>query len=311
MYSYMGTRRGNFKSKLIHLVEYFLPRKPVPKFSEDVEEIDYEAVFKHHASLMNSYRAVLKRDAWEFNWFFRTWFIESHIYKKLRSLRKIYLVELAALDNGDNPSIRSRLNSLVEDTDKFSGSLFHFSPAKTVLSIITIMVSIIGPILKLLLLLLPEPPDILMVLRGFLDLLDFILYPILVLIMLSFIDKRRLFIFYEDAALGFFDRLKMRLKAFLERDREGAIYEKENLLFHSLRMRKKAELPIDLLFTPIIILIIVTVIDSLLFLFLAAIFITISLITSSQHPYFFLLILLMTLIPSFLAWFLALRRKAK
>jgi hypothetical protein len=294
MYSYMGTRRGNFKSKLIHLVEYFLPRKPVPKFSEDVEEIDYEAVFKHHASLMNSYRAVLKRDAWEFNWFFRTWFIESHIYKKLRSLRKIYLVELAALDNGDNPSIRSRLNSLVEDTDKFSGSLFHFSPAKTVLSIITIMVSIIGPILKLLLLLLPEPPDILMVLRGFLDLLDFILYPILVLIMLSF-----------------FDRLKMRLKAFLERDREGAIYEKENLLFHSLRMRKKAELPIDLLFTPIIILIIVTVIDSLLFLFLAAIFITISLITSSQHPYFFLLILLMTLIPSFLAWFLALRRKAK
>ena len=114
------------------------PRKGVSKFPD---KIDYDTVFKNHAALMRGYGTVLKKDAKikdakTFDMFiFRTAFVQSHIYKKLKSLRTIYLVEIAILYDVDNNAVRSTLNGLVEDIDKLSGCLFYF-PAITIKTII-------------------------------------------------------------------------------------------------------------------------------------------------------------------------------
>ena len=74
----MRMRFEDFKSKIRHLVGYCLPRKGMLKFPE---EIDYNEVLKNHEVLMNAYGAVLKRDSKTVDAFFRSVFIESHIYK--------------------------------------------------------------------------------------------------------------------------------------------------------------------------------------------------------------------------------------
>ena len=76
--------------------------------------------------------------------------------------------------------------------------------------------------------------------------LTFLVY--LVFVALSFVEKRRFFVFPEYKAVRFFDRLQKRWKAFLGRNNEGTIYEKENKLFDSLRMGKEPESPIDIYF---------------------------------------------------------------
>ncbi|MGP8330323.1 MAG: hypothetical protein ACT6FF_08415 [Methanosarcinaceae archaeon] len=85
----------NFKSEVRDLIKRLFPRKGVSKFPD---KIDYDMVFKNHAALMRGYGTVLKKDAKTFDIFiFRTVFVQSHIYKKLRSLRTIYIVEIATL----------------------------------------------------------------------------------------------------------------------------------------------------------------------------------------------------------------------
>jgi len=103
----------NFKSKVRYLIKRLFPRKVASKFPD---KIDYDMVFKNHATLMRGYGTVLKKDAKTFDIFiFRTVFVQSHIYKKLRSLRTIYLIEIATLYDMDNNTVRSNLYRLVED----------------------------------------------------------------------------------------------------------------------------------------------------------------------------------------------------
>ena len=128
----------NFKSEVRDLIKRLFPRKGASKFPD---KIDYDVVFKNHAALMMGYGTVLKKDAKikdakTFDMFiFRTAFVQSHVYKKLKLLRTIYIVEIAILYDADNNAVRSTLNGLVDDIDKLSDCLFYF-PAITIKTII-------------------------------------------------------------------------------------------------------------------------------------------------------------------------------
>jgi hypothetical protein len=238
----MGARLNNLKSKVKDLIKY----RRVSKFPA---EIDYDTVLKNHAVLINAYGVVLKNDMRTLKLFFRSPFIESHIYKKLRLLREIYLAEVAALYNTDKAIIKSTLIDFVEDIDRFLGTLFNFSLEKILLSSIPIIATIIY---------------ILSTLRDFFlgswSLgLRFEEYLLLIRIVglffliylgfatLSFIDKRLFFIFTDNKAQGYFDLWKKRLKAFLGINIKGTIYEKETKLFRSLGIAKEPETPIDII----------------------------------------------------------------
>lgn len=252
----MGTRLDNLKSKVRQVLDYFSPRKRVLKFPSG---IDHDKTFKNHAVLMNAYGTVLKRDSKTFDTFFRSLFIESHIYKKLRSLKKNYLVEIAILYNPDNNTTRSKLNELIEDIDKLSSSLFHFPTIgwREILFYILPTFAAATAVVYHLQGLIPESWSHGVDMSAYLTIitalgLTFLVY--LVLVALSFEEKRHFFVFPEYKAVKFFDRLQKRWKAFLGRNNEGTIYEKENKLFDSLRMGKEPEFPVDIVLIMAIIL---------------------------------------------------------
>lgn len=290
----MGTRLDNFKSEVKDLIEYLFSRKGASKFPD---KIDHDMVFKNHAVLMEAYGTVLKKDSKIFDMFFRSLFVESHICKKLRSLRKIYLVEIATLYDKDNNNnnIRSTLNSLVEDIDKFSGCLFYFPTItiKTIISVIPIIAAAIAVVSHI-----PgffpgswshgvNSGAYIMLLSALG--LTFLVY--LGFAALSFIDKRLLFIFLEEKPQKYFGTWKKRRKAFFGKNIEGTIYEKEDKLFTSLRMRKEPESPVDIYLFMAIILVLVNIL------------VTLSTLTPNQFAYSFWLLIM----PFF---FVAVRRKA-
>lgn len=254
----------NFKSEVRDLIKRLFSRKGVSKFPD---KINYDAVFKNHATLMRGYRTILKKDANTFDIFlFRTLFVQSHVYKKLRSLKTIYLFEIVTLCDTDNNAIRSTLNGLVEDIDKLSDCLFYF-PAITK----TIIVSV--PIIVSAATVAYNRWDFFLELWNqginnatYLKLLSalgvtFLMY--LGFAALSFRDKRLLFIFPEDNPQGHFDKWKKRCKAFLGKSTEGTIYGKENKLFDSLRMRKELELPVDVFIFMCIVLVVLYILVTL------------------------------------------------
>jgi hypothetical protein len=117
--------------------------KLIRSFSWEIRsagEIDYDEVLKNHATLMNAYGSVIMRvsKAPE-EIFHRRLFVESHIYKQLQSLKKIYLTEIAILQSTDNTSAKSAFNKFVEDIDTLLNSLFHF-PDITWKGILSILV---------------------------------------------------------------------------------------------------------------------------------------------------------------------------
>jgi hypothetical protein len=244
----MGTRLGTLGSKAKGLVDFFRPKKRVPKFPE---EVNYEEVFKNHAILMNAYGAILKRDARVFDVLFRSLFVQSHIYKRLQLLKRIYLVEIAILYNLGNDKAKLTLNELVDDLDKLSNCLFYFHSIGWREFILYILPTIAAAtaILYHVWGLFPESWSAGVNISAYLTLLTvlgliFLLY--LCFGALSFVEKRRFFVFPEYKAVRFFDRLQKRGEAFLGWKTEGTIYEKEDKLFHSLGMRKEPELPIDI-----------------------------------------------------------------
>lgn len=269
---------GNFKSEVRDLIKRLFPRKGVSKFPD---KIDYDMVFKNHAALMRGYGTVLKKDAKTFDMFFRTVFVQSHIYKKLRSLRTIYIAEIATLYDTDNNAVRSTLNKLVEDIDKLSGCLFYF-PAITIKTII-LSIPIIAPVAYIIWDFFSgswnQGMDNVAYLKFLIALgVAFLMY--LGFAALSFIDKRLLFIFPEDNSQGHFDKWKKRCKAFLGKSTEGTIYGKENKLFNSLMMKKEFESPVDVsIFTSIV-------------LVLLCILVTRSIITPNQLGYLFWLLIM-------------------
>ena len=289
----MGTRLDNFKSEVKDLIEYLFSRKGASKFPD---KIDHDMVFKNHAVLMEAYGTVLKKDSKIFDMFFRSLFVESHICKKLRSLRKIYLVEIATLYDKDNNNIRLTLNSLVEDIDKFSGCLFYFPTItiKTIISVIPIIAAAIA-VVSHIPGFFPGSWSYGVNSGSYIMLLSALGLTVLVYLgfaALSFIDKRLLFIFLEDKPQKYFGKWKKRWKAFFGKNIEGTIYEKENKLFTSLRMRKELESPVDIYLFVAIILVLVTIL------------VTLSILTPNQFAYsFWLLIMPIT-------FFFVARRKA-
>lgn len=251
----MGTRLDNLKSKVRQVLDYFSPGKRVLKFPSG---IDYDRTFKNHAVLMNAYGTVLKRDSKTFDTLFRSLFIESHIYKKLRLLKKIYLVEIAILYNPDNNTTRSKLNELIEDINKLSSSLFCFPTIgwREIFYILPTFAAAIAVVYHLWGLF-PESWSQGVDMSAYLTIitalgLTFLVY--LGLVALSFVEKRRFFVFPEYKAIMLFDRLQKRWNAFLGRNNEGTIYEKENKLFDSLRRGKETEFPVDIVLIMVIIL---------------------------------------------------------
>ena len=225
-------------------------------FSREIRspgEVDYGEVLKNHGALMNAYGTVLKRvSKTPEQIFYRSLFVESHIYKQLQSLKKIYLTEITILQNTDNTSAKSTLNKFVEDIDTLLNSLFHF-PAITWKEILSILVPVLA---------------VAYYLRDFLSglwpqnvntslyhtmitavgmVVSIIIGLYLLSLALSFVDKRRFFLFPEYDALEFRDRMKKRSEVFLGSKIERTIYEKENKLYQSLGVRKEPEFPIDLL----------------------------------------------------------------
>ncbi len=96
---------------------------------------------------------------------------------------------------------------------------------------------------------------------------------------LSFIDKRSLFMYPEDKPRIHIE-WRNRWKAFLGKNIEGTIYEKENKLFKSIGYFKEPESPVDLF---LFLALIITVIDIL---------ITQSVFIINQLSYLFWLILI-------------------
>ena len=297
----MGTRLGNFKSKLRYLIGYSFSRKGVAMFPD---KISYYNAFKNHAVLMEAYGTVLKNALNTPDIFCRNKFVESHVYKKLRSLRKIYLVEIAALYDPDNNILRSTLNKLVEDIDKFLSNLFYF-PTITLKGIILTIIAAIAVIYQLRDILLPiaaGSKSIFLFLGVYLGAyLGVNLVLFLGLALFSFIDKRLLFIIPEYKLQGHFDKWKKMWKAFLGNNIEGTIYEKENKLFDSLKMRKNIEPGVDILLLYIIIFVALVILEVLLGVLG-------SFLTFNQFIFTFYLLFLLSPIPVFL--FMA-KRKAK
>lgn len=172
--------------------------------------------------------------------------------------------------------------------------MFYFSAIKTIAAVIPIILAVLG-IVSAISGFFPESWKYEVTNGAYLMLLSalgltFLIYPVFPA--LSFIDKRLLFIFSEDRPNGCFDKCKKRYKAFLGKDIEGTIYEKENKLFKSLNMGKEREFPVDILLFVVIIL------------FILDILATLSILTPTQFAYsFWLLILPITL-------FFVARRKA-
>jgi hypothetical protein len=232
------------------------------------DKIDYDMVFKNHAALMRGYGTVLKKDAKTFDMFiFRTVFVQSHIYKKLKSLRTIYIVEIATLYDMDNNAVRSTLNRLVEDIDKLSDCLFYF-PAITIKTIILSLPIIVSAatvaytMWDFFLELWNQGINNAAYLK-FLSALGVTFLMYLGFAALSFIDKRLFFIFPEDNPQGHFDKWKKWCKAFLGKSTGGTIYKKENKLFASLRMRKELELPVDVFIFMCIVLVVLYILVTL------------------------------------------------
>jgi len=216
-------------------------------------ETDYNEVLKNHGALMNAYGSVRKRvSKTPEQIFYRSLFVESHIYKQLQTLKKIYVTEIAILQNTNNTSAKSALNKFVEDIDTLLNSLFHF-PDITWKGILSILVPFLA---------------VAYYLRDFLSgfwaqnvnpslyhamitvvgmMISIIIGLYLLSAALSFVDKRRFFLFPEYDALKFRDRMKKRLETFFGSKIERTIYEKENKLYQSLGVRKEPELPIDVL----------------------------------------------------------------
>jgi len=215
-------------------------------------EIDYDEVLKNHGALMNAYGSVCKSVSMTSDIFYRSLFVESHIYLQLQSLKKIYLTEIAILQNTDNTSAKSALNKFVEDIDTLLNSLFHF-PAITWKGILSILVPVLAVPYYLRYFLSGLWPQnvnqslyhTMITAVGMVVSIIIGLY--LLNFALSFVDKRRLFLFPEYDALKFRDRMKKRLEAFSGSKIERTIYEKENNLYQSVGVRKEPELPIDLL----------------------------------------------------------------
>jgi hypothetical protein len=290
----MGTRLGTLGTRAKGLLGFFRPKKRVPKFPETV---DYEVVFKNHAALMNAYGTVLTRDAKVFDVFFRSLFVQSHIYKRLQLLKRTYLFEIATLYNQGNDETRLTLNRFVKDIGKLSSCLFYFPNIgwKEILFYILPTIAAATAILYHVRGFVPESWSHGVNFSAYLTILaalglTFLIY--LGFVALSFIEKRLFFVFPEYKAVQFFDRLKKRGEAFLGWKMEGTIYEKEDKLFHSLGMGKELESPIDVYLFMVIMLII------------SSILVTRSVITILQYAIsFWLLILPITL-------FFALGRKA-
>ncbi len=190
----MGIWLNKFKSEIrLYRISFF--KEKTLKHSSIPDNIDYNTVLKDHAVLMEAYGNVLKKDSKILDMLFRSEFVQSHIYKKLIILRKIYLIEIATLYNTDNNIIISDLHKLVEDIDKFSDCLFYFSPIKTFISSIPIIAAAITAVSSIIgFFHLPSIQSInvgpylgLLIALG----LTFLMY--LGVAALSFIDKRSLF----------------------------------------------------------------------------------------------------------------------
>jgi len=235
-------------------------------------EVDYDEILKNHGALMNAYGSVRKRvSKTPEQMFYRSLFVESHIYKQLQSLKKIYLTEIAILQNTDNTSAKSALNRFVEDIDALLNSLFHF-PAITWKEILSILVPVLAVAYYLQDFLSsfwaqnvnPSLYHAMITVVGMMISIIIGLY--LLSAALSFVDKRRFFLFPEYDALKFRDRMKKRLETFFGSKIERTIYEKENKLYQSLGVRKEPELPIDLLIFVILIGCIATVFLEIFFI---------------------------------------------
>jgi hypothetical protein len=215
-------------------------------------EIDYYRGFKNHVTLMEGYKSVLKNSISTTDRFCRTKFVESHIYKKLKIIRKIYSVEIATLPDSDTH--RQTLNNLVENIDKFQRDLSYFPniTTKEVISIIVPILAAIGAIYSLSKIWSPINAEAVLLGIFLLSLLVFYCAYCFVLAVFSFVDKRLLFIFPEyklfpdDKRQRGSDKWKKRWKAFSGKEIEGTIYEKENELFKSLKMIKIAEQDVDI-----------------------------------------------------------------
>ena len=176
-------------------------------------------------------------------------FVESYIYKKLRSLRKLYLVEIGVIyDLDNNNTLKSTLNKLVEDIDKFKSNLFYF-PTISLKGLISALILIIPTAIAVITLLqenellgVPENAEIYGLLIFFGVYLEFFL----VSVCYSLIYKRLLFIFPRYKFQGRFDKWKKMWNAYLGEKIEGTIYEKENKLFNSLKMKKISEGPLEI-----------------------------------------------------------------
>jgi hypothetical protein len=215
------------------------------------DELNYGTVFEKHDSLMKGYKSVLKnsisaRDS------FCIMFVESHIYKKLKMLRKIYSVEIATFH--DSNTHRKTLNDLVEHIDKFQRDLSYF-PNITFKGVLSIIV----PILTAIAVICSQPKIWSQIVAApvgwwilFLLLLTYYCVLFFVWAVFSFVAKRRLFIsldykgFLWDKSQKGSDKRKTRWNAFSEKESEGTIYDKENKLFKSLNMRKIPEQGVDI-----------------------------------------------------------------
>ena len=235
-------------------------------------KIDYDEVLKNHGALMNAYGTVRKRVLkTPVQIFYRSLFVESHIYKQLQSLKKIYLTEIAILQNTDNTSAKSALNKFVEDIDTLLNSLFHF-PAITWKEILSILVPVLAVAYYLrdfLSGLWPQNANTslyhaMITAVGMVVLIIIGLY--LLNLALSFVDKRRFFLFPQYDALKIRDRMKKRSEAFFGSKTERTIYEKENKLYQSLEVRKEPEFPVDLCIFVILIGCIATVFLEIFFI---------------------------------------------
>ena len=220
-------------------------------------KIDYDEVLKNHGALMNAYGSVRKRvSKTPEQIFYRSLFVESHIYKQLQSLKKIYLTEIAILNNTDNNSTKSALNKIVEDIEKFSKSLFHFPIItwKTILPLIPVLVAVLVAVYQFqpFFFKISSQSVSMGVYRVFL--IAFGLTALImalvefVIVFLSFIDKRRFFLYPEYEAIELRDRMKKRSEAFLGSKIKSTIYDKETKLYRSLGMVfKDAEQPVDII----------------------------------------------------------------
>lgn len=238
----MGTRLDNFKSR------FSFSGKERISFPD---EINYGTVFEKHDSLMKGYKSVLKNSISTGDSFCIK-FVESHIYKKLKMLRKIYSVEIATFH--DSNTHRKTLNDIVENIDRFQRDLSYF-PNITFKGVISILVPILTAIAVICSLReiwspIVAAPVVLWI--FLLPLLTFYCAFFFLLAVFSFVKKRLLFISLEYKRFSAgepqkgSDKRKKRWNAFSGKKIEGTIYAKEDELFNSLKMIKIPEQGVDI-----------------------------------------------------------------